>query len=382
MKLKKFSLILISSLIVTSLLLSGTAYAQGEELPDPGITPDSPFYFLDTWGKNIGLFFAFGPEAKARKALEYAEERLAEAQAMAIKNKVREMERAADSYNGFLAMVRERAEEVEQQGVSEDISETVALATAKHLRVLDKVKDKVPEEAEETIARAREASMNGQRNALLALAKVKPDRAIEINSATIENRLNRAEAKASENITEEVEEALADADELLELEEEISEIAQGLSGNMTAIEQRVARATSNRLEVLARVYENVPDQAKPAIERAMANSVRKHERAVEALKKRNALGGISEEPPIPERVREEVKERLRLEIPTEAAVSENGTAVRETTQERVREEVKERVPTSTEGQSSNDKPEADVSGNRTSENREPATSGRGQTKKP
>ena len=69
--------------MVISLLFSGTAYAQEEELPNPGITPDSPFYFLDNWGKNIGLFFAFGPEAKARKALEYAEERLAEAQAMA-----------------------------------------------------------------------------------------------------------------------------------------------------------------------------------------------------------------------------------------------------------------------------------------------------------
>jgi len=376
MKLEKFRLILLSAVIVTSLLFSGTAYAQDEELPDPGITPDSPLYFLDNWGKNVGLFFAFGPEAKARKALEYSEERLAEAQAMATKNKVREMERAADSYNGFLAMVRERAEEVEQQDVSEDISETVALATAKHLHVLDEVKDKAPEEAEEAIARAREASMNGQRNALLALAKVKPDRAIEINSATIENRLNRADAKASENITEEVEEALADADELLGLEEEISEIAQELSENMTAIEQRVARATSNRLEVLARVYEKVPDQAKPAIERAMANSVRKHERAVEALKERDALGEISEELPIPERVREEVKERLR------AAVSENGTAVRETTQERVREEVKEKVRTPPEAQSSNDKPEADVSENSTEENKESTAGGRGQARNP
>jgi len=376
MKLEKFRLILLSAVIVTSLLFSGTAYAQDEELPDPGITPDSPLYFLDNWGKNVGLFFAFGPEAKARKALEYSEERLAEAQAMATKNKVREMERAADSYNGFLAMVRERAEEVEQQDVSEDISETVALATAKHLHVLDEVKDKAPEEAEEAIARAREASMNGQRNALLALAKVKPDRAIEINSATIENRLNRADAKASENITEEVEEALADADELLGLEEEISEIAQELSENMTAIEQRVARATSNRLEVLARVYEKVPDQAKPAIERAMANSVRKHERAVEALKERDALGEISEELPIPERVREEVKERLR------AAVSENGTAVRETTQERGREEVKERVRTPPEAQSSNDKPEADVSENSTEENKESTAGGRGQARNP
>ena len=76
MRLGKYRLILLSAVIIASLLFGGTAYAQDEELPDPGITPDSPFYFLDNLGKNIGLFFAFGPEAKARKALEYAEERL------------------------------------------------------------------------------------------------------------------------------------------------------------------------------------------------------------------------------------------------------------------------------------------------------------------
>ena len=70
MKLKKFRTILISCLIVTSLLFGGTAYAQDEEvpLPSPGITPDSPFYFLDLWGERVGLFLAFGSEAKAERA--------------------------------------------------------------------------------------------------------------------------------------------------------------------------------------------------------------------------------------------------------------------------------------------------------------------------
>ena len=86
---KMFRITLIICLLITSFLLSGTAGADDDELPDPGITPDSPFYFLDNWGKEIGLFFTFGPEAKARKALRYAEERLAEAQVMAAKNRAR-----------------------------------------------------------------------------------------------------------------------------------------------------------------------------------------------------------------------------------------------------------------------------------------------------
>ena len=211
MKQKQLRIILISCLLITSLLLSGTAYAQDEELPDPGITPDSPFYFFDTMGKGIGLFFAFGPEAKARKALEYAEERLAETRVMALKNRVREMTRAANDYHGFMAMVNERAEEAIRQGASENISERVALATTKHLKVLDRIKDQIPEQAAEAITRARTASMNGQKNALRTLAKVKAERAIEINIDAIESRLNRARVKATENVTAAVEEALEDA---------------------------------------------------------------------------------------------------------------------------------------------------------------------------
>ena len=95
MNLTKFRIILINILVITAVLFSGTAYAQDEELPDSGITPDSPFYFLDNWGKSVGMFFTFGPEAKARKALEYAEERLAETLVMAAENRVKEMTQAA-----------------------------------------------------------------------------------------------------------------------------------------------------------------------------------------------------------------------------------------------------------------------------------------------
>lgn len=311
MNMKKLGPTLLSCILVISLLFSGTAYAQEEELPDPGITPDSPFYFLDNWGKKIGLFFAFGPEAKARKALEYAEERLAEAQVMAAKNRIREIKRAASSYDEFAALVTEKLEEVRQQGVSDNVSEIVALATAKHLSVLDRVKDMVPEEAKEAIARAREASLNGQQNALRALVTKKPERAIEINLATIESRLNRVRARASDNNTEEIEEALDDTEELINFGEEISEIARGLGKDTTTVEELVARATSVHLEVLAEVYEKVPEQAKVAIENAMTNSVINRERVIEVLKNKGAVDEIPEEAPALKKIQEQALERIR-----------------------------------------------------------------------
>jgi len=84
MKLKKFRTILISCLIIISLLFGGTAQAQDEEspLPDPGITPDSPFYFLDGFFEDIQEFFTFNPQAKARLHVAFAAERVAEIKVM------------------------------------------------------------------------------------------------------------------------------------------------------------------------------------------------------------------------------------------------------------------------------------------------------------
>ncbi len=190
MKLKKFRLILISCVVVISLLFGGTAYAQDEELqlPSPGITPDSPFYFVDIWGKKVGLFFAFGDEAKAKKALEITEERLAEAHIMAVKNKSKAVKVATNGYNEYVAIAIEKMNEARKKGISDNISEVVALATSKHLFVLDGVKDIVPKEAKEAIAQSKGVSINGLGNALRALAGENPVRDMEINLAAIEGR--------------------------------------------------------------------------------------------------------------------------------------------------------------------------------------------------
>ena len=289
---KRFGIILLSCVLAITLLFSDTAYAQIEqELPSPGITPDSPFYFADIWGKKIGLLFAFGAEAKTKKSLEYAEERLAEAQVMAAKNKSKAVKVAASGYEEYMAIVRERARVTERarvKGTSDNISEVVALATSKHLLVLDGLDDIVPEEAEGAITQAKGAAINGQGNALRLLAGENPVRAMEINLAAAEGRLNRAKVKADENENEEIEKALAEFERLNNFGDEICQMARGLSDN-TTVADLVFKATAKHLDILAEVYEKVPEQAKPGIERAMEVSRRGHQQAVEALREKGHL---------------------------------------------------------------------------------------------
>jgi hypothetical protein len=341
---------LISCLLITSLLFGGAAYAQDEELPAPGITPDSPFYFLDTWGKNISMFFTFGPEAKARKALQYAEERLSEAQAMGNKNKVREMTRAANDYDSFMAMVNERLEEAAKNGTSDNISERLAALSYRIHVILSELKDKMPpgvkkditptdnetreeaasasDEARATINRAKIATINSQIKALRILAKNKPERALDISSDTIEKLMERARFRVSENVTTDnmtgdVEETLDYADRIAALEEEIAAIAEEKGIDVTAIQERLAHSTANRLETLTGVYEKAPEAARNGIENAIENSVRKYERTVEKLREKNVSDEITENTTALQKIPAKIKEKLNIKISNKAQITED-----------------------------------------------------------
>jgi len=202
----------IALLMTLSFLLSlGTGVlAQETELPSPGLTPDSPFYFLETIVEEIGTFFTFGDLKKAERYANLASERLVEAKAVAEKGK--------------------------------------------------------PELTEKTLQR-----FENQLNNSIARAK---------------------KAQAEGENTEKVMEVLA----------------------------KVGQVTSKHLDVLAEIYEKVPEQAKPAIENAMEASLKGHEKAVEVLKAQDALGNVPEEVYLPDNIPQEVKESIETKVQQELEI--------------------------------------------------------------
>jgi len=155
-----------------ALLAAPAALAQGDSLPTPGLTPDSPFYFLDKWGEGFGRFFAFGREAKAAKQTEHAEERLAEAQVMADEGKDEEAQEAVDAYGSLISDAAANLAAAAQSGEDVDaaLANLVTKATSIHLTVLADVYEKVPEQAKPAIERAMTQSAQGQEAALNALS--------------------------------------------------------------------------------------------------------------------------------------------------------------------------------------------------------------------
>lgn len=73
---KVFITVAVSLFVLTGSIVS----AQNGQItpPSAGLTPDSPFYFLDRLSENIRQFFTFGAEAKAKLQIEFAGERVSE----------------------------------------------------------------------------------------------------------------------------------------------------------------------------------------------------------------------------------------------------------------------------------------------------------------
>lgn len=70
---------IIKSILISLLFVPFLVFAQnGAVLPNAGLTPESPFYFLDKLGEVLERFFTFNPESKARLEIAFAKERIAE----------------------------------------------------------------------------------------------------------------------------------------------------------------------------------------------------------------------------------------------------------------------------------------------------------------
>lgn len=298
--------IIIAIVLAVSTLGGGTVYASQGSLPGDALYP------VKLGTEQARLVVATSDTAKAERYLTVANSRVKEMTALAEKGRPEKINIAVNGYEGAMAMAIEKMEAASGKGLATaNISEVVAVATSQHLSALDKVlgiMDIVPEEAKDAIEHAKGASINGLGNALRLLARENPVRAIQINLAAMEGRLNRANALASENNTDELEIEIDGFLALSGFGQEISEMARGLSDNRT-VDELVALATSHHLEVLVLVYDKVPEQAKPAIERAMEISIRGHERAVAALKKKGTLpSGISDN--VTQGIPDEVKEKI------------------------------------------------------------------------
>jgi hypothetical protein len=156
------------------LMSFAVANAQAAE-PSAGILPGSALSFLDVISEGLGNAFAFGKIAKAERYFAQANERLAEARALADQGDTERAEQAVRNYEERLAAALARAEEAKDKSDNDDeandVLTRIAEATFKHQEVLMEVFAKVPEQARDGIQNAIDNSVRGHDSALEAIAK-------------------------------------------------------------------------------------------------------------------------------------------------------------------------------------------------------------------
>lgn len=121
-----------------------SAFGNIEWLPEPGRTPDSPWYRLDAWQEEGELLLARDPEAKARLCLTFAREKLAELEAMVKAENASAAEIAAGRYREYV----DRAQRVLSDGTEtmtkEALAEAMANALLEHQYILSVIYEELP----------------------------------------------------------------------------------------------------------------------------------------------------------------------------------------------------------------------------------------------
>lgn len=126
-------------------------------LPDPGITPDNPFYGVKRGFEDIGLAFTFGEINRAQAHYNRAQTRLSEADAMIKKNKTDVAEELVQDYEEELNETEVEVEKAAAKGQNVTLLvEHVANMTSKHIAVLQRVYEQVSEQAKASIMKVIE----------------------------------------------------------------------------------------------------------------------------------------------------------------------------------------------------------------------------------
>ncbi len=175
-------IIQIMTFVVASLVLFTPLASAQRPLPDPGITPDSPFYFVETFMDRFR-----SPERVAdRKASEMI--------AMAEKNNAEALQRAEEQYNRAMERVEQRA------GDNPNMNEERARQASNHMAHLANASERVPEEAREGIQKAMENSARVRERAVEGINRTDPERARTVAESTLEEVIANTPEEAREGL--------------------------------------------------------------------------------------------------------------------------------------------------------------------------------------
>jgi len=227
----------IDLVVLEEIELDENVTAEDLGVNDPLILPDSPFYFTKNWWRGIQSFFTFNPVKKAELKFKFANEKLVELKDLIAKD-VGE-EKIEKAMNGFKEQMQEVETEIKERKLSDanpEVQRFVERMTKKVMkqqRLLDKFEGQLPSEFSLKIKDLKDKTLRSFTDASL------------------------------------------DAGSALKLGERLEKTGEEDPGSRFK--------HIKNLEVLMRVEDQVPEQAKDAIRKAQANTLKRLKDDLEAI---------------------------------------------------------------------------------------------------
>ncbi|HCJ09857.1 MAG TPA: hypothetical protein DHW14_01660 [Clostridiales bacterium] len=170
------SVLVFALLVLPAAPVVGAQDGTGEEppLPDPGLLPGSPFYFVKQLLERVRLALARSTEDRLVLMARFLEVRLAEAEALAGRGKESLVERTMERYRELAERAALEVERASAQG--RDITEALLAlerATRRSREVLGQVLERVPDQARGAVRLALEASDIGREVCLRVMERIR-----------------------------------------------------------------------------------------------------------------------------------------------------------------------------------------------------------------
>lgn len=248
---------------------------------DAGLTPDNPFYFLDTLQEKLSLFFTFNQQAKLELRLKIAEEKLAEAKAMSQKQDAQAADTALNEYNDQLDTAAQDATALPEQDQA-TIEQRIAERMQIHQDLLKKVAENAPEAAQAGLKNALENSTKHYQAALDKLASTDPQKAADIAAEQADRRLQRAEDSATSDTEETTDELNNFQDQLQTLDS----INQTAADKGIELQTKFEEKFQKHLQHLKDVQAQLPAEAQQALDAVITKAQAQHDAFMQRLQDR------------------------------------------------------------------------------------------------
>ena len=214
--------------IIVALLFGGFVSAKNQgDLPNAGLTPESPFYFLDKLGEALQEFFTLNPEGKAHLQITFAAERISEIKVVLEAKGVeaKGLDVAQSRLQAHLAKAaaivkKEKGKGKDVSTLAQELDEKLKAPKSLLAESFKEQKRELKQQKEQLKIQLKEAHLAGnaaQEEAIAAqLGQVKAQlELLELREDDIEEELEAEEEKIEEEIEDEEEatEAITEAEE-------------------------------------------------------------------------------------------------------------------------------------------------------------------------